>query len=127
MRNIIIGTLLLIGLTASTFPITDGLSTAFKSGDAEKIATHFTDPIDLSIPDNEGVFSKTQATQILKTFFSKNKPNNFKVVHNGDSKNNSHYSIGNLTTSSGIYRIYILYKNVKSTNIILELRIESEE
>ena len=127
MRNLIIGVFLFIGLTASRFPISDDLTVAFKSGNVDKIATHFTDPIDLSIPNNEGVFSKTQATQILKTFFTKNKPSNFKVVHNGDSKNNAHYSIGNLTTSNGAYRIYILYKEVKSINIILELRIETEE
>lgn len=127
MRNLIIGVFLFIGLTASRFPISDDLTVAFKSGNVDKIATHFTDPIDLSIPNNEGVFSKTQATQILKTFFTKNKPSNFKVVHNGDSKNNAHYSIGNLTTSNGAYRIYILYREVKSINIILELRIETEE
>ena len=127
MRNLIIGVFLFIGLTASRFPISEDLTVAFKSGNVDKIATHFTDPIDLSIPNNEGVFSKTQATQILKTFFTKNKPSNFKVVHNGDSKNNAHYSIGNLTTSNGAYRIYILYREVKSINIILELRIETEE
>ena len=127
MQKLIIGIFLFIGLTASKLPISEELSTAFKTGNAEKISTHFTDPIDMSIPDNEGVFSKTQATQILKTFFSKNKPSGFKVVHNGDSKNSSHYSIGSLTTSSGSYRVYILYEKVTSTNTILELRIESEE
>jgi len=127
MRNLLIGVFLFIGLTASKLPISDDLSAAFKNGDANKIATHFTDPVDLSIPDNEGVFSKTQATQILKTFFSKNKPSNFKVVHNGNSKNNSHYSIGNLTTSTGNFRIYILYKKLKKSSSILELRIETEE
>lgn len=127
MKNVIIGIVLLIGLTASKSPISENLSTAFKTGNATKIATHFTDPIDLSIPNNEGVFSKTQATQILKTFFSKNKPSNFKVVHNGNSKNNSHYSIGNLTTSTGNFRVYLLYKKPLASNSLLELRIEREE
>lgn len=127
MRSLILGIFLIIGLTSAIPPITDELSDAFSKGDADKVALHFTDPIDMSIPDNEGVFSKTQATLILKTFFSKNKPTNFTVVHNGDSKNNAHYSIGNLKTASATYRVYILYKEVEKKNIILELRIETEE
>ena len=127
MRNLIIGIFLIIGLSSFINPISDEIATAIKTGDAKTIAKHFNKSVDLSIPENEGAFSKTQAELILKTFFSKNTPSDFKIVHNGDSKNNSHYSIGNLTTSKGIFRTYILYKEVNKTVTILELRIESDE
>ena len=81
----------------------------------------------MSIPGEEGVYSQIQAKLILKTFFLKNKPSNFTVVHNGDSKNSSHYSIGNLETSKGTYRTYILYKEIDKKITILELKIESDE
>jgi hypothetical protein len=64
---------------------------------------------------------------ILKTFFLKNIPSDFKVVHNGKSKNNSHFSIGNLTTTKGTFRTYILYKEVDTKITILELKIEADE
>ena len=48
-------------------------------------------------------------------------------MHNGDSKNSSHYSIGNLETSKGTYRTYILYKEIDKKITILELKIESDE
>ena len=83
--------------------------------------------VDLSIPKNEGVYSQTQAKLILKKFFSNNKPSDFKVVHNGDSKNSSHYSIGNLITTKGTFRTYILYKEVNKKITILELKIEADE
>jgi len=127
MKNIFFGLFLLIGLTSLTPPISDEIITALKTGNSEEIAKYFDTSIDLSIPKNEGAFSKVQAQLILKTFFSKHQPSNFTVVHKGDSKNNSHYSIGNLTTSDGVFRTYILYKEINKKITIIELRIESDE
>jgi hypothetical protein len=127
MRNLILGIILTVTLASFVSPISDELSAAFKSGDSAKIAEHFSKSVDLSIPGNEGVFSKTQAELILKTFFEKHQPKDFKIVHNGDSKNDSHYSIGNLITSKGTFRTYILYRDFHKVNFILELRIEKIE
>ncbi len=107
--------------------ISSDLSAAIKTGNAQKISTYFGTSVDLSIPNNEGVYSKIQAKLILKTFFLKHKPSNFKVVHNGDSKNDSHYSIGNLNTHKGTFRVYILYQEQAGKTLILELKIESDE
>jgi hypothetical protein len=68
-----------------------------------------------------------QAQLILKTFFLKNKPSDFKVLHNGNSKNNSHYSIGNLSTASKKFRVYILYTEKENIPTVLEFKIESDE
>ena len=127
MRNIIFGIFLTVSMTALAFPIADEIAAALKTGNAEEIAKYFSESVDLSIPENEGVFSKVQAQLILKTFFSKHQPSNFKQVHQGDSKNNSHYSIGNLTTTNGTFRTYILYKEINNSTVIVELRIESDE
>ena len=126
MQKFFIGIFLLLTLTVNATPISDNLATAFKTGNSDEIAKYFGTSVDLSIPNNEGVYSATQAKLILKTFFLKNKPTNFTVVHNGDSKNNSHYSIGNLVTSKGTFRTYILYKEQDKKVTVLELKIESE-
>jgi len=127
MHKLIFGVFLLIINTSFSLPISDKIAAAFKSGNTELIAKHFGNSIELSVPSNEGVFSKTQAKLILKTFFTNHQPTNFKVVHNGDSKNNSHYSIGTLTTKKGAYRTYVLYQIINNKITILELRIESDE
>jgi hypothetical protein len=127
MRNILLTFFLSLTLIVSATPVSDNLATALKTGNYTEIAKHFGTSVDMSIPGEEGVFSKTQAKLILKTFFEKNKPSSFAIVHNGDSKNNSHYSIGNLQTSKGTYRTYILYKEVDKKVTILELKIESDE
>jgi Domain of unknown function (DUF4783) len=128
MKNLILGIFLILTISVIANPITDNtIAKALKSGDATTIAKYFNKSVDLTIPGNEGIYSKIQAKLILKTFFLKNKPSDFKVVHNGDSKNNAHYSIGNLITNKGTYRTYILYKEVSGKITILELRIESNE
>jgi len=127
MRKLLTGIFLALALIANATPITDSLATAFKTGNSSEIAKYFNNSVDLSIPGNEGVYSNTQAKLILKTFFQNNKPTDFSIVHNGDSKNNSHYSIGKLSTSKGIFRTYILYKEVNKKVTILELKIESDE
>lgn len=107
--------------------ISNDLSNAIKSGNSQKVASFFGKSVDLSIPNNEGVYSKMQAQLILKTFFLKNKPTDFKVLHNGNSKNNSHYCIGNLNTASKKFRVYILYTEKESVPTVLEFKIESDE
>lgn len=128
MNSFLINIFLILALLFGSTPISSELSQAFKTGNAQKISTYFGESVDLNIPENEGVYSKIQAKLILKTFFLKNKASDFKVVHNGDSKNNTHYTIGNLKTNSGMYRVYLLYKKDQDKKtLILELRIESDE
>ena len=127
MKRIIIGIFLTLTIIVNASPISDGLANAFKTGNSEEIAKYFGSSVDLSILNNEGVYSNTQAKLILKTFFEKNKPSSFTIVHNGDSKNSSHYSIGNLKTSTNTFRTYILYKETNKKVTILELKIESDE
>lgn len=127
MRKLLIGIFLTLTLVLNATPISDNLAIAFKTGNSSEIAKYFGSSVDLSIPNNEGVYSNAQAKLILKTFFLKNKPTDFTVVHNGESKNNSHYSIGNLKTEKGIFRTYILYKEQDKKVTILELKIELDE
>ena len=127
MKNTLVVLFLAISLITNANQLSTNLVAAFKKGDATEISTYFGTSVDLSIPGNEGVFSQTQAKLILKTFFLKNSPSDFKGVHNGKSKNNSQYSIGNLTTKNGNFRTYILFKEVDNKITILELKIEVEE
>jgi hypothetical protein len=126
MQNLLLGIFFIVAMIVNN-PIPDDLTTAFQKGNSNEISKYFGNSVDLSISGNEGVYSKIQAKLILKTFFLKNQPSDFKVLHNGDSKNNSHYSIGNLITNKGNYRVYVLYSQQESSITILELKIESDE
>lgn len=128
MKRAFIIITIFVALTAFVNPIiNEKIATAIKNGNSAAIASFFNKTVDLTLPKNEGVFSKSQAEIILKNFFTTNKPTDFKVVHDGESKNNTLYSIGNLITANGVYRTYILYQENANNIVILELRIESDE
>lgn len=127
MKKIFIVLFVFISLSLFALPLPTSIISALKSGNSNELAKYMDNSIDLSIPGNEGAFSKTQSELILKNFFIKNVPSAFKIMHSGDSKNSTHFTIGNLTTSKGEFRVYILYKEIGSIVTITELRIETDE
>lgn len=96
---------------------------AFKTGNATKIASYFSENIDLSILETENLYSKSQAEQILKNFFLNHKPSDFLIVHKGKS-GTSEYFIGELTCDDAIYRVTINSKSEGGLKEITALTIE---
>lgn len=97
---------------------------AFKSGNALKIAVYFGDNVDLSVLSTANLYSKSQATQILQHFFTDHPPKDFKIIHKGNSKT-SEYFIGELLTSEGKeYRVTLNVKSDNNTRTITSLTIE---
>lgn len=106
--------------------IPEGIILAIRAGNAAELAKHFNANIELVILDNEDVYSKTQAEQILRDFFTNHHPASFKIIFEG-GKETSRYAIGSLSTSAGNYRVYFLIKNQDGTPLIHQLRIEEED
>ena len=96
---------------------------SFKAGNALKISSYFGDNVDLSITDKENLYSRSQAEQILKNFFSQHKPSNFSIMHKGKS-GQTQYFIGELKTGDGEFRVTINSKPSGSSTIITSLTIE---
>ncbi len=123
----IFGCFLLYISFASGQTAVDVISKSLKTGDAPTLAGYFHATIDLTVIQKQGTYSKSQAEQVVKSFFSENKPSDFTVNHNGTSGEGSKYIIGSLTTSTGEYRVYIYFKNLNGEELIQTLRFEIEE
>ena len=108
-------------------PSLEAISKALNAGDVENLSKYFADNVEISILDNEQVYTKAKATEVVRTFFNSNKPKTFSQVHQGTSRENSdQYCIGNLASSTGNYRVY-LYLKVNGTNLsIKEIRFDKE-
>ncbi|MBP6827046.1 MAG: DUF4783 domain-containing protein [Saprospiraceae bacterium] len=108
-------------------PALEAISNALNSGDAETLSKYFADNVEISIQDKEQVYAKAKALEVVRGFFSSNKPVSFSQVHKGTSRENSdQYCIGNLTASNGSYRVY-LYLKVNGSNLsIQEMRFDKE-
>jgi len=113
---------------AVVFPSVDlktSVETGFETANAKLIAQHFATNIDVSLLDKENLYSKSQAEQVLKTFFLENKPTKFTIIHQGKSSTTQYY-IGSLETEKGNFRITVNIKLVANKEFISHLTIESD-
>ena len=103
----------------------NSISQAISNGDANALASHFDATVELAILDDEDMYSKAEAKGKVNAFFAKARPKSYSQVHKGSSKGqDSQYCIGNLTTTSGNYRVYIYLKVKGAKTVIQEMRFD---
>lgn len=130
MKKLLILSLIIvsiIGNAVASLDVFDDIANAIRSGDAKSISRYFNSTVDLTIIDQEEVYSKVQAEQIIRDFFNKNTPKSFTIIHKGESREGARYAIGSMVTAQGItYRTYFYIKQEGATVIIKELRFMKE-
>lgn len=114
-------------LVANQGDIVDTLSGHFKAGNSKEIAVNFSSSVDLIIIDEEDVYSKAQAEQILRSFFSKYPPLKSTVIHRLNANVNYRYGALSLVTKNGTFRVSITMKKSGTAFFITELRIETDK
>jgi hypothetical protein len=114
------------GANQTVEQIPDEIISSLKSGNAKILASYFNQNVELVILNDDNVYSKAQAEQIVAGFFSQNQPEKFAIIHQG-GKEGAKYVIGNLTTRQGTFRVYFLLKKTADKEIIHQLRIEKQE
>lgn len=103
------------------------ITKAMNTGDAEALGQYFDNSIELSVLDNEDIYDKAKAVDIVKNFFSQHQPKSFSQLHHGSSPaSDSQYCIGNLVTSDSTYRVYIYMKMSAGKTVIQEIRFDKE-
>jgi len=105
--------------------VPDEIVQSFKTGDSKTLSGYFNENVEMVVLENDNVYSKAQAQQIVSKFFSNNSPENFNVIHQG-GKEGAQYVIGNLVTNKGSFRVYFLLKKNNGKDYIHQLRIEEQ-
>lgn len=103
------------------------VSKAIQTSNATQLAKYFNNSIDLTIPGSEGTYSKVQAEQIVKSFFTKYPPVSFTINHKGNSNDGSMYAIGTYVSKSQSFRTYFLTKPIGGQLLIHQLKFETRE
>ncbi len=122
--------LLFLGAFAPAFSQTDitpKVTEALKKGDAATLAAHFMEQIELTLPSNEGTFNKAEAQKLITKFFADNGVTSFTIKHQGTSKLDDQYRIGDLVTNKGTFRVTFFMRKSGTTMQIKQLKIEEEE
>lgn len=107
--------------------INSKIAAAIKTANARDLSNYFNNTIDLTIPGNEGTYSKGQAEMIVKSFFVKHPPSSFTLNHQGKSNDGSHYAIGTYKSGATAFRTYFLLKVLSGQPLIHQLKFETDE
>jgi Domain of unknown function (DUF4783) len=105
--------------------IPDGISIAFKAGNAAELSKYMNSTVGVLLLDKEDFYKKNVAEAILDEFFKTYKTKDFIIRHQG-AKSDAQYAIGILKTERGDFRVYFLLKKVDSELLIHTIRIEAE-
>ncbi len=105
----------------------NAIAKALSAGDAGTLAEYFDENVELIVLDEEGIYSKAQAEQVVKKFFVDYPPKSFKLVHKGTNNDKLHYCIGNMKIGEITYRVSFYMKQTDDEHLLIqELGIEEE-
>lgn len=96
---------------------------ALQKADASGISEYVYNKVDITLPNQNGIFSKYQVKLLLEDFFQKNKPDTF-VFSNRYKKTDEMFIVGNYKTHESQYRVCFLTKTIDNKNYIYQIRIE---
>lgn len=105
----------------------DKVADLIRKGNARELARHFNVSVQLTLPQDEGRFSSTQAELIIRNFFLKHPPRSFDISHRGSSSDGSRYFIGVYKSTNKTFRSYYLLKQVAEKSLIHQLRFEEDD
>lgn len=102
----------------------DNIANLIRLGNAHELSKFFAPNVEITIMDQEDVYSKVQAELILDKFFSQNKPRSVKMLHKVNSNPNYRFGVLILISDKGTYRIAYTLKEADKNLMLIELRIE---
>lgn len=120
---VLLALLTTLGLSAQS-DVKDQVVAAIGSGNAPALGKHFVANVDLTVGSSSEYYSKAQAEQVLRKFFSENEPQGLTIEHEGTSKVGDRYYIGRLRTVRGEFRVTFFLKKADVYQV-KQLRIEA--
>jgi hypothetical protein len=119
--------LLISSLSYAQTDITPSVAGALKKGDAVAIASYMMPQIELTLNGSDNTMAKADAQKALVSFFKDNPVSSFAIKHQGTSKLDDQYRIGDMTTSKGNFRVTFFMKKSGTSMLIRQLKIEPAE
>ena len=93
------------------------------NGDAEKLSAWFSGSMEITILGESNTCSRSQAKQILKSFYTSYTPRSFEVTHKA-SQGNVKYAIGNLKAGGETFVVTVFLCMKDDCFDIHQLKIE---
>lgn len=130
VRRFKISSLLLLAVlfctSVSAQDIPMQLEQALTSGNVKTLSKQFDQRLEIVIDDVSNSYSQQQAQVVLNEFLSGIEVESYEVLHRGQTKNQSTYSVARLTTSAGTYRVYLYVKLINGEHSIQTIKFEKQ-
>ena len=104
----------------------DDIMLAMRNSQTANITKFFSNNVELTLLENEGIYSKQQSEQMLKKFFMQHPPKKVSIQHKGSSAQGAQYAIITYEATNGKFRAYIFMKDNGNGLQVNEFRIERE-
>jgi len=116
-----------IGTSGSCLDMGSEIAASIRAGNARELSQWFNNNVDLTVLGKEEMYSKGQAEQVLRDFFTRHPPKSFVLKHKSNNPTAAQYGIGSyLSTGNSRFRIYFLIKKIGNQSFIQQLSIEPE-
>ena len=101
------------------------IENAMALGNAKLLANYMSTSIEIEINGQEGIYSKSQAEQVLNKFFYKYPPRSFSLSHKGNSAAGARFAVGDYVTGKEhTFRVTIFLKKIGEQYLIQEIEFE---
>jgi len=100
---------------------------AFQNNNVELLIGLLSNPVEISLPNEENTFSKVQASEVLRKFMKANRIKSFVVKQSGKASGGNEFTIGTLTTEKGtIYQVYLFYSIISGKPYLSLIEFEQQ-
>ena len=120
LYSMILAMLILPAMVVAQDPLVT-VSHLLRTGNAPELAKMFDETVEITVLNEEDTYSKAQAEEVIKDFFVKHRPMDFKLMHKGESEGGSKYGIARFVTSNGTFRTAFYIRKKGSVYVIQKL------
>ena len=113
------------GLKAQDLKVT--LEKCISEGDAENLAEHFGESVDIGLPYADKDYGKTQAEMVMKNFFEKHPPGSFIIEESGSTSESNKFFIGEYISGEKKYMLLIMLRESNEDFLIHKLKFEEKK
>ena len=117
-----------IGLKAqdNSYDVFQPIAKYIGQGDAEKLSAWFSDNLEITIFASSNDASRTQAKQIMKSFFNAYTPRSFEISHKA-GRSNMKYALGTMNAGGEMFLVTIFVNFNDDNYKIQHLKVERIE
>ncbi len=105
--------------------VIDDIASCIKSANTKELSKYFSSTVNMTLLNDEGMYSRVQAEIILREFFARNPPSQVKIAHRLDSNPNFRYVVLNLETAKDTFRVSYKLTNNDNAFLVTEFRVEA--